>query len=100
MFGDATFRGNVYRHNYFHHIGSRWAGAADAKLGRPASGSMTPSPAPESRATCSTTRGRRARFGAIQIHGGKDNQVENNLFVDCNAAISFSPGAMPAGALS
>ncbi|MBQ3454685.1 MAG: hypothetical protein IJG25_07445, partial [Thermoguttaceae bacterium] len=31
------------------------------------------------------------QFGAIQIHGGKDNIVENNLFLDCNAAVSFTP---------
>jgi len=29
-------------------------------------------------------------FGGVQIHGGKDNIVENNLFYDCNAAVSFS----------
>jgi hypothetical protein len=29
-------------------------------------------------------------FGGVQIHGGKDNRVENNLFYDCNAAVSFS----------
>ncbi|GAB1450698.1 hypothetical protein MASR2M47_07540 [Draconibacterium sp.] len=27
-------------------------------------------------------------FGAIQIHGGKDNLVENNLFYNCFAAVS------------
>jgi len=30
-------------------------------------------------------------FGGVQIHGGKDNIVDNNLFIDCAAAISFSP---------
>ncbi len=30
-------------------------------------------------------------FGGVQIHGGKDNTVENNLFYDCNAAVSFTP---------
>ena len=29
-------------------------------------------------------------FGGVQIHGGKDNLVENNLFYDCLAAVSFS----------
>ena len=27
----------------------------------------------------------------MQIHGGKENRIENNVFVDCMAAISFSP---------
>ncbi len=30
------------------------------------------------------------QFGGVQIHGGKDNLVENNLFYKCNAAVSFS----------
>jgi|GEM_PF-340954 len=29
-------------------------------------------------------------FGGVQIHGGKDNIVENNLFYNCSAAVSFS----------
>jgi pectate lyase len=29
-------------------------------------------------------------FGGVQIHGGKDNQVENNLFYNCFSAVSFS----------
>lgn len=31
-----------------------------------------------------------ALFGGVQIHGGKDNLVENNLFYACLAAVSFS----------
>ena len=30
-------------------------------------------------------------FGGVQIHGGKDNVVENNVFYECNLAVSFSP---------
>lgn len=30
-------------------------------------------------------------FGAVQIHGGKDNVVENNVFYTCHAGVSFSP---------
>ena len=29
-------------------------------------------------------------FGGVQIHGGKENLVDNNLFVDCFAGLSFS----------
>ncbi len=29
-------------------------------------------------------------FGGVQINGGKDNLVENNLFYDCDAAVSFT----------
>lgn len=30
-------------------------------------------------------------FGGVQIHGGKDNRIENNVFYDCPFAVSFSP---------
>ena len=30
------------------------------------------------------------KFGGVQIHGGKDNLVDNNLFFNCLAAVSFS----------
>jgi hypothetical protein len=29
-------------------------------------------------------------FGGVQIHGGKENLVDGNLFVDCQAGISFT----------
>jgi hypothetical protein len=29
-------------------------------------------------------------FGGVQIHGGKDNRIENNVFYDCLCAVSFS----------
>ena len=30
-------------------------------------------------------------FGGVQIHGGKDNRIENNIFYECPYAVSFSP---------
>lgn len=30
------------------------------------------------------------KFGGVQIHGGKDNLIDNNLFFNCLAAVSFS----------
>jgi hypothetical protein len=92
MWGDPTYRGNVYRFNYFHHIGSRWSGSQDAALGQ--AGIRLDD------AICGTlitgnlfyrAGGGGLGFGAIQIHGGKENRLENNLFVDCPAAVSFSP---------
>ncbi len=29
-------------------------------------------------------------FGAVQIHGGKENVIDNNIFYQCPAAVSFS----------
>ena len=31
------------------------------------------------------------RFGAVQIHGGRDNEIKGNLFLHCNYAVSCSP---------
>jgi hypothetical protein len=30
-------------------------------------------------------------FGGVQIHGGKDNRILNNVFYHCPCAVSFSP---------
>ena len=32
-------------------------------------------------------------FGAVQIHGGRDNLVDGNLFLSCHAGVSFTPWA-------
>ncbi len=92
MFGDPTFRGNVFRYNYFHHVGN-WRGAGeqpkcgqagirldDAICGTRIYGNVFE--------RCSAGK---LGFGGVQIHGGKDNVVENNLFIECAAMISCSP---------
>lgn len=92
MFGNPTFLGNVYRYNYWHHIGN-WrgigehpkCGQAGIRLDDAISGTRVYGNVFE---RCST--GKRG-FGAVQIHGGKDNAVENNLFIDCAAMVSCSP---------
>ena len=73
---DWTMRGNIVRHNYFHHLsGPGLHGAMAVYLDDAASG---------------TTifgnlfyRAGRAAF----IGGGRDNLVENNLFVECEPAV-------------
>ena len=92
MWGNPTFRGNVYRYNYWHHLGnpakdtetahSMQAGIRldDAICGTLIQGNIFH--------RCSTAP---TIFGGVQIHGGKDNLVEANLFADCAAAVSFSP---------
>ena len=30
-------------------------------------------------------------FGGVQIHGGHNNIIDNNLFIDCRYGVSFSP---------
>jgi hypothetical protein len=74
---DWTWRGNVVRHNYFHNIG-----AYDGKVG-------VQSVYLDDWASGTTVYGNlfhRAGRG-ILIGGGRDNAVENNVFVDCNPAI-------------
>mgnify|MGYP000293662063 CR=1 FL=1 len=85
MFGNPAYRGNVIRFNFWHHIGSghNVAGQAGIRLDDFISavhvyGNVF-------------YRSAGGRFGGVQIHGGKDNVVDNNLFVDCKYALSFSP---------
>jgi hypothetical protein len=90
--GDPTFRGNVYRWNFFHHLGSAWGAArAEPKLGQ--AGIRLDDAISGHRIVENVfwhASGGRHGFGAVQIHGGKENVVESNLFVDCASAVSFS----------
>ncbi len=91
MFGDPTFRGNVYRYNYWHHVGN-WqrpgegpgCGQAGIRLDDAISGTLV-----YGNVFYRASAGHLG-FGGVQIHGGKDNVVDNNVFVDCMAAVSFS----------
>ena len=92
MWGNATFRGNVFRHNYWHHIGNWRREAADLPVGR--AGIRL-----DDAISGVTIRGNIFHrcgggmhgFGGVQIHGGKGNAVDGNLFSHCGAAVSFSP---------
>jgi hypothetical protein len=92
MFGDPTYRGNVYRYNYFHHVGN-WrqtgeqpkCGQAGIRLDDAISGTKIIGNVFE---RCSAGK---LGFGGVQIHGGKDNVLENNLFINCAAMVSCSP---------
>ncbi|MCC6486945.1 MAG: right-handed parallel beta-helix repeat-containing protein, partial [Candidatus Hydrogenedentes bacterium] len=91
MWGNATFRGNVYRYNFWHHIGNQAnpretpdCGQAGIRLDDAISGTSI-----YGNVFYRASAGRTG-FGGVQIHGGKDNVIDNNLFFDCMAAISFS----------
>jgi len=72
---DWTARGNIVRYNYFHHLGGVGLGSMAVYLDDCASGTTV--------------------FGnvfykagrAVLIGGGRDNLVENNIFVQCNPAV-------------
>jgi len=92
MFGNPTYRGVIYRYNYWHHLGT-WDGTGDTSHTQRAGirlddaicgvwiyGNIFQ--------RCSTGK---THFGGVQIHGGKENVVERNLFIDTAAAVSFTP---------
>jgi hypothetical protein len=81
VWGNPLYRGNIIRWNFFHDIGiPNLHMAAGIRLDD---------------AICGFgiyenlfLRSSNNQFGGIQIHGGKDNFIEGNIFVDCHAAIS------------
>ena len=89
MWGDPTFRGNIFKNNYIYKIGLENHDRAnlaegragirfdDAICGNLVSGNIF--------RKCSN-----GVFGAVQIHGGKENIIENNIFFDCQSGISFT----------
>lgn len=85
MYGNPSLRENIIRYNYWHHIGSsrNVAGQSGIRLD-----DMISSVLMYGNVFYRSSGG---RFGGIQIHGGKNNVSDNNIFIDCNAAFSFSP---------
>jgi len=90
MHRDPTYRGNVFRYNYIHDVGPYTVDEIDAHCGRAGirfddaiSGNLV-----EANVFVNCSGG---LFGAIQIHGGKENLIRNNLFYQCSAGVSFTP---------
>jgi hypothetical protein len=84
MWWNPSYQGNVMRYNFWHHIGSGHtiAGQSGIRLDDAICHVLMYS----NIFFCAAD----GHFGAIQIHGGKDNVADNNLFVACQAALSFS----------
>jgi hypothetical protein len=83
IFYNPSYRGIVIRNNHWSDIaGGTLHGAAGVRLDDMISGVEISGNVFE---RCGVRQ-----FGAVQIHGGKDNLVENNLFFDCLAAVSFT----------
>ncbi len=82
MWYNPSYRGVVVRYNRFSDItGGNHSGAAGVRLDDMISGVLILGNIFE---RCGSMM-----FGGVQIHGGKDNIVENNLFYHCHAAITF-----------
>lgn len=84
MWNNPSYQGNIIRYNFWHHIGSGHtvAGQSGIRLDDAICNVLMYS----NIFLCAAD----GHFGAIQIHGGKDNVADNNLFVACQAAASFS----------
>ncbi|MBR7003391.1 MAG: right-handed parallel beta-helix repeat-containing protein [Bacteroidales bacterium] len=84
IFYNYGYRGNVIRFNLWENIrGGSLHGAAGVRLDDMISGQSIYGN------IFNNVGG--VHFGAVQIHGGKDNLVENNVIYNCNFGVSFSP---------
>lgn len=84
MWRDPSYRGVVIRFNRWMDIGANAAcGQGGIRLDDAISGVLIYGNRFE--------RASRGNFGAVQIHGGRDNIVDNNLMLDCRYGVSFSP---------
>ncbi len=79
-------RGNIIRNNYWHEIGSNFAHGSCAVYFDDGTGGQTV----EGNLFLHASAG---QFGAVFIHGGHDNRVENNIFIDCTRAVGHVPWA-------
>lgn len=83
-FGNPTYRGVVIRHNHFSEIGPQDrmegpAGRAAIRLDDAISGMLV----------YGNLFHRAAQgFGGVQINGGRDNIIENNLFAECEKGVT------------
>ncbi len=86
---NPSSQGTVIRYNYIHHntgpveggTGSNGIYLDDGTSGQIVYGNViykSGSPA-------------RANMGGVFMHGGKDNLVANNVFIDCKLAVGFTP---------
>jgi len=85
LFRNATYRGVVFRYNRFRNVGKTGAGAAvhgqaAIRFDDAISGMLVYSNL--------FVRSANGNFGAIQMNSGRDNLMDNNIFVDCKQGIS------------
>mgnify|MGYP002641046769 CR=1 FL=1 len=77
-------RGTIIRYNYWHHIGGEFAHGScsiyfdDGTGGQTVHGNVF-------------YKASGGNFGAVFTHGGHDNVVTNNIFIDCSRAIGAAP---------
>jgi hypothetical protein len=91
LFGNPTYRGVIFRYNKFSNIGKTGSehavhGQAAIRFDDAISGMQVYSNI--------FYRASNGNFGAIQINSGRDNIIDNNIFVECNKSITgrWNPG--------
>ena len=77
-------RGTIIRHNYWHEIGSTMAHGSCAIYFDDGDGGQTVIGNVFYKASG-------GRFGAVFNHGGHDNVVLNNIFIECDQALGAAP---------
>ena len=85
MWFNHSYRGNTIRYNFWHSMegsGHLLHGKAGVRLDDAISGTVV-----YGNVFYKSSHG---NFGGVQIHGGKDNWIDNNIFVNCKHGISFS----------
>jgi hypothetical protein len=82
-FGNPSFRGLIFRYNRFENVGNGATmvnGQSAIRFDDVISGMLVYGNL--------FIRSANGHFGAIQINGGRDNVMDNNLFIDCKLGIS------------
>ena len=84
LYGNPTYRGVVFRYNHFSDVGKGAtmkgpAGRAGIRLDNAISGIQIYG---------NIFHRASQSFGAVNINGGRDNLIDNNLFLDCEKGIS------------
>jgi hypothetical protein len=77
-------RGNIIRHNFWHDTGSEFSHGSCAVYFDDGTGGQTVFGNVFYRAAG-------GNFGAVFVHGGHDNLVDNNLFIECKRAVGHAP---------
>ncbi len=88
MWSNASYRGCVMRYNIWRDIGAGEipCGQGGIRFDDAISGMVVYGNVFE--------RSSNGNFGGVQIHGGHMNIIDNNLFIDCRYAVSFSPWSL------
>ncbi|MGB9642781.1 MAG: right-handed parallel beta-helix repeat-containing protein [Candidatus Ratteibacteria bacterium] len=84
---DPSMQGNIIRYNYFHNIGGiEGHGVASVYLDDGHCGNMV-----YGNIFYKACIPGKSNFGAVFIHGGRYNIIENNIFIECQQAYNESP---------